>query len=133
MDINIIGHSHTRAVKNAISKNREISNGIRVFNMKENNNLSYINILPNSVVISMVSGNFHNVLGLVNHPKPFRFIIPNIRILICWKPTVNRRVIYFHTALGHHLLQFAIADPVFTIPLDTTQYQLPTKMTPYEI
>jgi hypothetical protein len=47
--------------------------------------------------------------------------------------TVERRVIHIKTTFQHHFRQITIADPVFTIPSDTTQNHLPAEMTPFEI
>lgn len=35
-----------------------------------------INAAPGDVLISCVAGNAHNVLGLLNHPSPFDFVLP---------------------------------------------------------
>ena len=31
-------------------------------------------------------------------------------------PSINRRVVYIDAAFGEHLLEIAVADPVFAIP-----------------
>jgi len=47
---------------------------------------------------------------------------------IMLNPAVNRGVIDIHTTLGQHLLQFTVADAVFTVPADCPQNDVTLKM-----
>ena len=84
--ITIIGMSHTNAIKKAVSE-LDTSIPFKVINLnlpeyKEKYMISgkasqsLAEFCEDSYVFSMVAGNHHNVLGLIEHPKKLDFYMP---------------------------------------------------------
>lgn len=77
----VIGQSHTEALSEALA-DKNIAD-IRVINYNRPESEIYrkgvfdprmVADIEPSVVISMISGNFHNVLGLIEYPTPFNIM-----------------------------------------------------------
>ncbi len=84
----VIGHSHIHALKTAKTVDETFDfYSLVTQGMK---NLAQINANDYTSVIFSIVGNHHNIFGLLNHPEPFDFylpekinlpIIPNARLL----------------------------------------------------
>lgn len=92
----VIGQSHTEALSEAIA-DHPVGN-IRVINYNRPESETYrkgvfdsrmVAGIEPSIVVSMISGNFHNVLGLIEHPTRFNFMDANDRIGDVDKDRVN--------------------------------------------
>jgi hypothetical protein len=95
--INIIGHSHINAILTALNEFKFTDNYnlvklhehekkmqllVNVDKNKQKINQDFLDLLPHeknhqSFYFLMIGGNAHNILGLLQHPKPFDFVLSN--------------------------------------------------------
>ncbi|WP_443751182.1 hypothetical protein [Asticcacaulis solisilvae] len=92
----VIGQSHTEALSEALAAQPD--SHIRVINYNRPESDTYrkgvfdprmVAGIEPSVVVSMISGNFHNVLGLIEYPTRFNFMDANDRAGDVDKDRVN--------------------------------------------
>lgn len=88
----VFGDSHTEALSQALQQygqparritietmyqKRPLKNGKSIGDTDLPDFLERIRLLgPDDMIVSMIAGNFHNAVGIVQHPVPFDFLMP---------------------------------------------------------
>ncbi len=86
LPIFVLGMSHSRAVLDALGREPDPDIGVLLLPQGLKNRLgmvspSLLSRFKPDVAVSMIGGNAHNILGLIEHPEPFDFEEPSVPTL----------------------------------------------------